>query len=250
MLVAIFISGRINCYETDLLSCLHYLSQDSNIKIDLFCSINGERTPYCEKAEAILSPWLRVIEYEVYKFPENNYCSEGAYNVFSCFYNDRKNYKMILEYSQKNEITYDYICKFRSDILFPENCSFKFPNIEQKNILYSCIPPDEIYFYGNKNLPRLICDAFAFGSPYVMEQYCKTYDSILKDLLDTQGKHAVWFEPCLMESFLNITTSWQDNTFESDTAEKVTQAMLSSPFIIQYFECKYTLNPNRRLPRD
>lgn len=243
--VAIFISGRIKCYDTDLYSCLQYLTSDKNLELHLFASINDERNSYCVEAEQKLSVWLKDIQYEIYTKPENSYCESAWYNVLSCFYNDKKAYDMIMSYSEKNSIEYDYICKFRSDISFIMPCSFKFPEEKNEMTLYSCVPPDRIYFNGNKTLPMNICDAFAFGSPYIMKRYCKTYDFILQTLKERMGDYRVWFE-------LSLTESFYDTTIDKDTPNacehKVRNLLSNFPIHVNYFSCPYTLNINRRAP--
>jgi hypothetical protein len=96
----------------------------------------------------------------------------------------------------------------------------------------------------------MICDAFAFGSPSVMKHYCRTYDFILRSLLETKGNYKVWFEPTLSESFLDVITCWQDNTMEAKTIEKLLEGLSKTPYKICYFKSDYNLNPTRQIPRD
>jgi hypothetical protein len=252
--IAMFLSGRINCFETDLFPNLIYFSKDPTISIDLFCSVNGEPNEYFSQAEELLSPWLKNIQYEVYKIPENNYINDknpAVYNLLSCFYNDKKAYNMIEEYAKKNNIEYTYICKFRADIKFKEGELFKFPEKERDTIVWSCVAPDPIYFHGNKIFPMMIANDFIFSSPLTMKHYCGTYDFILRKLIETEGKFTPWFEHSVMENFYDITTPWVVTTDENlrETFRIFQEAYLKSKYEVRYFRCDYEYNKRRTQTR-
>ena len=57
MKLAFFISGRLTCYEENLIPILNFL--DKKYDINLFLSINDEYNNYYEKAESLLSKWLK-----------------------------------------------------------------------------------------------------------------------------------------------------------------------------------------------
>jgi len=104
--IAIFISGRINCYENNLLHILNYLDNiykdtcNDESCVNLFMSINGIRDEYNILMEKTLNKYIKSIHYEIYKIPENfkNNHQETLYQIIdgvkqpytnlSCFYND------------------------------------------------------------------------------------------------------------------------------------------------------------------
>lgn len=253
--IALFISGRLTCYETDLILLLQRLSTNDNIKIHLFCSINDIYNDYYKIAEEVLSPWLCKIEYEEYKIPydfiENKHPEtliqivngiKQPYTVLSCFYNDYKAYKMIEEYQTEKNIKFDICCKIRPDIIF--NNIFPEIFLEKDTMtLYSCIPPDIIRIRGDLRTNLCLCDAFAFGCMETMKQYCKTYNFILNENNIKNGNYRINFEPCLTESFFN-------EAFPIDSDDcyiHMNNAYNKSKFNVIYFTCPYYLNKTRRI---
>ena len=117
MKTAMFISGRLTCYDENLINILNTTFCENDI--DLFVSVNGVRDEYHIEAEQRLSKWLRKIDYEEYNVPEDfiNTNPESLrqtvngkqvpYTVLSMFYNDYKNYKNIEEYSKENNMEYE-----------------------------------------------------------------------------------------------------------------------------------------------
>ncbi len=252
--VAIFISGRLTCYETHLIKNLQLF--DTMFMVDLFISINGTRDEYHVQAEEQLKKWLREIAYEEYKAPSESVMipnihpetlfqiHEGRkvpYTNLSCFYNDAKAYNLIKLYSQNNNIQYDICMKFRPDIYFL-NDSYKTMPLEiQNSVLYSCIPPCEIYIWCDRRAPRCICDAFAYGSMEVMEQYCNTYSFIIKTNNENGGNYRINYEPCLTESFFNYALD-----LEKDNYQTILNMFSNAKYKVQYFNVHYDIDKNRR----
>jgi hypothetical protein len=253
--VAIFISGRLTCYENHLIRNLEKLQ--NHLLVDLFISINGERDDYHKEAEQKLQKWLRVIQYEKYIPPSetimipNNHREtlfqiidsiKTPYTNLSCFYNDTKCYSMITQYANEKNIEYDIYMKFRPDIYFfninvLENIGI---NMDE-NSLYSCIPPQEIYIWGDRRASRCICDAFAYGSKKVMEQYCKTYSFIIKTNNERNGSYRINYEPSLTESFCNYALD-----LDNDNYQTIINMFASAPFKVHYFTAPYEIDRNRR----
>jgi len=251
--LAMFISGRINAYKDDLLPMLLMFSQQPNLEIHLFCSLNSERDEYCMEAERILSPWLKDIYYEKYEIPkecykENNHYTEIRifYNSLSCFYNDKKAYSMIMEYSKKNNIDYNIICKFRPDIHLGQRLIF--PTLDENDptfnnkTLFCCTPPSVVFHHGITTC-RTLTDAFAFGSAEVMKRYCSTYDFVTKMLEERKGVYYTSFEQCVTENFLGVAL---DEETDEECEKKFHEAMSKLPYRVLHFDCPYRLHPHRR----
>ena len=253
--IAMFISGRLNCYETDLYPQLVQFAKQDNLQIDLFCALNSERTEYYQKAEELLAPWLKGIEYEIYVPPEDFHCEEARnanpndrvyFNTLSMFYNDKKAYQMILEYSKQNNIQYTLISKFRADIRLHFNFIFPILNSDDPN-LYCSIPPLSVFLKGNLNpCFRMVTDAFAFGTPEVMKHYCGTYDFLVKTMRERNYKYSIVFELTLSESFYNIVV--EDFTPE-ECAAKISKILPELRYPRIDFECPYVINQTRREKR-
>ena len=67
MRVALFISGRLKCYEQRLLPFLEKVDYD----VDLFISINGHRDAYHNQAIEKLSKWLKEDYINPYVVPQD-----------------------------------------------------------------------------------------------------------------------------------------------------------------------------------
>lgn len=273
MNVAIFISGRLTCYENNLLPILDYLDEFSHPH--LFVSINGNRDEYHIEAESRLSKYLKDIKYEVYNVPEDFTSNlhpqtlkqhvDGKwvpYTNLSCFYNDKMAFNLATSYSKTHKIKYDIYCKFRPDITFHNINQLDF-HILEKNTIYSNIPPCEIYFEGDRRNQRCVSDAFAYGDIHSMKTYTKTYNNILNLNNKLEGKYRINYELCLTESIFDMIyygsyeiPGEQDYTkiyadrikkykiaYDSNDANKI---ISESKIKIKYFEAKYSLDPNRR----
>jgi len=257
MKTALFISGRLTCYEEDLIKVLNTTFYYNDI--DLFISINGIRDEYHIEAEERLYKWLRKIDYEEYNVPEsfinthpetltqNINGKKTPYTVMSMFYNDQKNFKNIEEYSKENNITYDIVCKFRADISFINPfIEFLFERFtHHDNTLFSCIPPCPIILYSHIKLggPLCISDAFAFGSMEVMKRYCSTYDSIFIMNNKDNGYCRLNYETTLSVCF------WGEESFSEyteDIIDKLYNAVAKCPYKIEYFNLLYNINDKRR----
>lgn len=252
--VALFISGRLTCYEINLLPILNYLS--TRYIIHLFVSINGIKDEYHTIAEERLSLWLKKIRYEVYHVPDTfvtNTHPETLFQVvdgnrvpytnLSCFYNDLQCFQLIEQYEAEAGISYDIISKIRPDISF-KNLSlldFKKDSPDCK-ILHSCIPPNEIYIYGWRHIPLCISDAFAYGNKETMRIYTNTYNYILHENTARAGNYRINYEPCVTENVIDFCI------LDTRNANEIRERFLHNRngIVIIYFACPYTLNKNRR----
>lgn len=272
MKIAIILSGRIKCYENNLIPILNYL--DKQHDVSLFISINGEKTKYFEEAEKNLSKWLKKICYEVYEIPDffkknihpqtSNQNINGSlkpYNNMSLFYNDKKAYEMAKDYSKTNNFEYDSYCKFRADISFCNLNELKF-EYPKSNTLYSVVSHCPIWFNGDLDNLQCISDIFAYGNKEVMEEYFKTYDNIIKINNLTNGKYRIGTELILTESFFNMIyyTGYEIPNEENYTKileEKIPNCKIvynpteanyirnNSKIKVCNFYCSYNLDKNR-----
>lgn len=273
MKIALFISGRLTCYEENLL----YILTNSifSKQIDLFVSVNGEKNNYFDLAEKRLNPWLKKIVYENFNVPETfkqNIHPQTLiqivnkkrvpYTVLSCFYNDKKNMEQIIKYEKENNFEYDVYCKFRADIIFNDLNKFIFL-IPSENTIYSCIPPCLIKFNSNKTNYSCISDAFAYGNKKIMQKYTSAYDSILRLNNILNGKYRINYEPSLTEPMFNFLYQdgyeMPDNFYYLHKYKNILNDytiinneneykyfMDNHPIKINYFDCAYDLNNNRR----
>lgn len=256
MKTAMFISGRLTCYDENLINVLNTTFCDNDI--DLFVSVNGVRDEYHIEAEQRLSKWLRKIEYEEFKFPDNfvNTHPESlrqtvngkkiSYNVMSMFYNDKKSYNMIEEYAKENNIDYNIVCKFRPDIFFINPyIRFLFEAFAQhKDTVFCCLPPCQIILYGDKHPdgPYCLSAAFDLGSMEVMKRYCSTYDFIFKLNEKYNGNFRLNYEVSLTECF------WGEESFPAyteDIVQRLHHANSNCPYKIVFFNLQYDINNNR-----
>jgi hypothetical protein len=216
--LAIFISGRLLGYPICLLPVINNLKK-KNYKVHLFFSINtfslnvndrnaatleyitndlknkfGESLCYCNFEE------YKIPKYIVENFIKNN-ITTFSYNVFSCFYNDKKNFDLIEEYEKNNNVKFDIICKMRSELKFnDDDVNFILDNkddliIHNKHMM-------DIRHWGHvyNDTPAMISDAFAYGNKNSMKIYCSTYDWILSNNLNELYHQT--FEIVLTDSIL------------------------------------------------
>ena len=253
--IAIFISGRLTCYETNLIHTLTIL--DNKYDIYLFASINGERDEYHINAENFLSKWLKDIRYEKYICPiENNTHIHSLlqnvngkyipYTVMSCFYNDMKAFELIEKYEIENSMCFDVYCKLRADMNFFDLNSFNFEICKKdEKKLYTSILADPIRFYGYHNVPLNISDAFAYGNKEIMKIYCNTYNFGIEMNAKYNGNFRINYEPLLTESILD---TYVGDISKHYTPDDIINAYNNNPRGIEiiYFNCPYNLNGNRR----
>jgi hypothetical protein len=252
--VALFISGRLTCYEDTLIPLLRFL--DYKYNINLFCSINGEQDDYHLEAERNLAKWLRKITYEIYKVPEsfvqnthpetlfqNINGQKVPYTVLSCFYNDRKAFNLIDSYEKETGKIFDVISKIRPDLIFRDynNIIFKKDSPDDL-LLHTCIPLQPIYIYGYESVPMCICDAFAYGNRKVMEIYTRTYEYILNENKKRNGNFRINYEPSLTESIINFY--FLDTKNENEMRFKYLEN--EREIIFDFFYCPYFHNSKRR----
>lgn len=255
MNLAIFVSGRIVCYETDLIPNLESISK--KYTVHLFASINGIRDDYHQEAEKRLAPWLKKIHYEPYKIPDNFIPnthpetlvqvingSRVPYTVLSCFYNDWKNYEMIEAYVNETEIQMDAYMKFRADITFPNHdWSIIQTSIAHPNRLYSCIPPGKIHYGGDTTIPCYVSDAFICTSSLaILKLYCNTYHFILSTNTKTQGTYRINYEVSCTE---NLFGQPIDDSYKP-IREHLLSLFSNAQCRIEYFTNPYILNRMRR----
>jgi hypothetical protein len=252
--VAIFISGRLTCYEYNLIPVLQHLSK--RYDIHLFASINGVRDSYHEEAESRLGLWLKKICYENYNPPADfiqNIHPETLFQIvndkkvpytnLSCFYNDLMSFKLIEEYEKEADITYDVISKIRPDMIFRNYNDIHFiKDPTDKKVLHSCIPECEIYIYGWRHIPRCISDAFAYGNKETMRIYTNTYNYILRENKARNGNYRINYEPCVTESVMDFCI------LDSTNADEIRNNMINNKNGVEivYFSAPYTHDKRRR----
>lgn len=258
MKVAMFISGRLTCYEENL---VHVLCGLSKYDVSLFASINGEPDDFYDRAEEQLAPWLKAIRYEKFFMPDDfvrnthvetlrRMVDGDPYTVMSCFYNDMMAFELIEDYEKENGETFDVYVKFRSDMSMIDRIDFALPAADDLRI-YSCIPPCQIYFFGDRSTPMCVCDAFAYGNKPSMKRYVATYEFINSINSHLSGNYRINYEPCLTESvhktlFDPAYSSASPGVRVIKNRSEIGLGMLSSGVKIDYFACRYKHDPMRR----
>jgi len=132
MEIALLISGRATRYEVCLLPFLISNSNKYNFSLFILINDNDKDCQYYQIMKEKLKKWLKILDIEEYKIPESfkkKFKPENKlslqkindkwlpYNCLSMLYNDNKAYNMAIKYEKENNIKYDIIMKFRSDIL-------------------------------------------------------------------------------------------------------------------------------------
>lgn len=213
--IALFISGRLLGYRDCLLPFINNLKKKYNIF--LFFSINtfsldnnnNNLELVINDLKNTFGETIGEIYFEEYKFPKNyvenridNNVTTFTYNCLSCFYNDSKNMELIENYEKNNNITFDIICKTRSDALFNNDVNFIMDSNDELIIRNKHMT--DIRYWGHiyKDTPLMISDAFAYGNKISMKHYCSTYNWILKNDLILKGKYSQTFEIYLTDSIL------------------------------------------------
>jgi hypothetical protein len=125
------------------------------------------------------------------------------YNCLSLHYNDTKNFSIIEKYQAKNNITFDIICKSRSDIVF-KNHDINLIVDNQNDTIIRHRHMMDIRHWGHlyRDTPILVSDSFAYGNYKSMKIYTSTYDWILRNDSNMQGLYAHASELYLTDSIL------------------------------------------------
>ena len=215
MIIAMLLSGRIKSYQ-NLLKIL----EKSNDEIHLFISINDDylkNNEFYDKLQKDFLKFLKNIQINDYILPSNFYNNNrhniqngmAYYRTLSCLYNDKRAFVMMKEYINNHNINYDYIIRFRGDIIADKIPEF---NNFDKNILYCVIPYNDFtlaitanpngefkngreHCYGNIKFNGLQCtNDIAIGNLSNMELYCNCYDYVLSKNIEYNGNYFICFE--------------------------------------------------------
>jgi hypothetical protein len=114
------------------------------------------------------------------------------------------NLASIEQYENDNAITFDVVCKIRSDMIIHGDIHF---NIDPQHVkIIRNKHMVDIRYWGHKysHTPVLISDAFAYGNKKSMAIYCRTYTWILERDLEMKGQYTNAFEIYLTDSILGV----------------------------------------------
>ncbi len=169
MNIALYISGRSRLFDKWLVK---QLQNNTENKIDVFCSFNE---PYNEdKHSKIMNEIKPVsINWEEYILPDkwvnisHKHESTKPKNMCSMFYNNKRAFQLIEEYSRSSGIKYDLVVKFRPDII-----NNYLPNFLPINEGELYTPEDHVFGWPGIN------DMIALGSFNAMKIYSSMYDHI------------------------------------------------------------------------
>jgi len=251
--IAIFISGRIIGYEECLLPLINNIKNKYNIF--LFFSINSFSLDKDNQNEKNIEEIIKKLKndfgknfadahFKEYKLPKifvdnrkNNNIFNFNYNELSHNYNDKKNFELIKKYENENNISFDLICKLRSDIIvYNNNIDFIFDN-ENELIIRNKHMQDIRYWGGIfTDTPLMISDSFAYGNKKSMEIYCSTYDWILKNDLLFNGNYTYANEIFLTDNLLQYVFYHNDKGRDNNpylSREQVIDKYINNPYGIK-----------------
>lgn len=213
--IALFISGRLLGFNTCLLPFINNLKTKYNVYV--FFSINTFTLEKDSNLETITDCLKKILQnsfgeiyFEEYKMPKNyvenrikHNINVFTYNCLSSFYNDFKNMELIEQFEEKNNITFDIICKTRSDMISLNN-NYDFILDDKSSLIIRNKHIEPIRYWGHcyKDTPLMISDAFAYGNKLSMKYYVSTYDFILKNDILMNGNYSQTFEIYLTDSIL------------------------------------------------
>jgi len=244
--IALFISGRLTCYESNLIPLLRHLSQKYNIK--LFLSINSKEDI---RALDALNDVLGYYEFKSFFYDEdwirnrldNNKKYIGPYNQLSMFYNDLNNFNLIDKYERDKNMHFDVICKIRPDMIFNNVNELIFVKDDETSlILHNVELENTIRYYGIS--PPLVSDAFCFGNKKSMQIYCNTYNWIKEKDIELKGNYNATFEPYLNDSLFECVLINAQLTYE-----EYVDIMFNNKrgLNIEYLPWKYSLSNERHI---
>jgi hypothetical protein len=173
MKIAIFFSGRITGYE-ECIKPLLEVKEKSSTEIVFFVSLN---LPRLTQAEQEFLKILNISEdrVNIEETPEHppwvdehvkkSWKVVMISNAYSSLYHNRKSWKLITSFEEKNKIKFDIVVKYRADILSNTFIPLEVPT---KNTIYIPIANDH---YG-------ITDQIAYGDREVMKVYSTLFDRL------------------------------------------------------------------------
>lgn len=114
----------------------------------------------------------------------------------SMYFNDMNAYNMAIKHSVNNNFEYDCVMKYRADMI-----NTTMPDLLNKNnnILYSVQP---LCWVVTQGIYKTLCvsDAWCWGSPTIMKQYCDTYNFVLDILKKQNGDYYIAYEDCVTDN--------------------------------------------------
>jgi hypothetical protein len=170
MNIAVLFSGRIYGFEESILLYKEHIFKGNNIHI--FIAHNSYNT----EDLSILSNYENIhVKSELFNMPDNppvKYSHENVdpngYYFLSMWYHRNIAYKMMKEYTIKNNITFDCVISGRTDMIIYNSLELTMP---LENTLYI---PSHSHYNG-------LNDQFSYGTMKTMEIYCDLYNKISSD---------------------------------------------------------------------
>jgi hypothetical protein len=216
--IAMVLSGRTKCYETDLIPELkRYHQENPEHWIDIFTSINSE---FEEKYVRDIFPCR--YHFEIYNWPERYQNYENIReeyktqhhlinNFLSHYYNNFKCSQLMKNYCKANLIRYDKVILYRTDIFGSSLPWILKTRIQEKTIYY----PEQHIFH-----PDWINNAIVIGDYDTMQFYFKLYEYIDEYLFKDQ--------------------------YVLHSESLITYHMRKNNYLFKPFNFPYELNPIRR----
>lgn len=224
--IAVYFSGRV--FNSDFFKTIESLTYNDIYTIKFFASINENKEDIDSCSDLFLKEIDAIVNYEKLdinisepylmfrKRPESN-----IYNTISMFYHNKKAFELIEKYQTDNNIIFNFIVKYRGDIITDDNIISVINKtiidnkyIIELNKLY--LPSYSMAVAGNYN------DQFCFGDYKSMKYYAECVDKIYEYL----SKDKVIINPEII-----LTHHIKKNKDMS----------------LCFFDFNYTLSPSRHL---
>lgn len=198
--IAIFIPGRLyrnyssyskdriqldkHRYDFSFLKTLKQYYEDQNINVYLFTSLSKEcEIPFITndfiKTFDISNSQINIedvicpsIIYNFSKRPETNY-----ENTYKMFYHNYKCYELIEKYSKNNDVIFDVLMKWRTDIIID---NIRITNFLKKTIEHFLSFKNDSLFVPSQDLFWGISDQLAYGNLVCMKNYCLVITNLIK----------------------------------------------------------------------
>lgn len=212
--IAIFIPGRLyrnhNEYDFTFLQNLITFYNSNNISVTIFSSLSKNCeipmiTKHFQKSFDLSDEQLNIediivpsIIYNFQKRPETNYD-----NAYKMFYHNYKCFELINQYSNKHNIKFDIIMKWRTDINVTNNEKFYKNSIQNFSLL-----TNETLYIPSQDLFWGISDQLAYGNFQCMKQYCLVIKNII-----SLCKSGIIYHPETLLNYHCLQNNLQINLF-------------------------------------
>jgi hypothetical protein len=184
--IAVYFSGRV--FNSDFFKTIESLKYNDTYTIKFFASINENEEDIDPCSDLFLKEIDAIVNYEkldinitdpYLKFPKRP--ESNIYNTLSMFYHNKKAFELIEKYQTDNKMYFNFIVKYRGDIITDNNIiSVIDKNFIENNYIIELnklyLPSFSMAVDNNYN------DQFCFGDYKSMKYYSECIDKIYEYL--------------------------------------------------------------------